>query len=98
MNDNERTLNELIEIKKLLFILSNEKRIEFSKTIEKQFLTTIDRKKMYDLFDGTKSLKEISEEVGSTSEAVRLFAASLEKAGYLEYIATSKSKNPKKIY
>ena len=56
------------------------------------------RKKMYDLFDGTKSLKEIGEEVNTSSEAVRLFAVSLEKAGLIEYVSNTKAKCPKRLF
>ena len=90
-------LEELIQIRKLLTVLSHEKRPELEKKIKKEFLTTESRQKMYDLFDGTKSLKEISEETDTTSEAVRIFASSLEKAGFLDYILIGKSRNPKKL-
>lgn len=53
---------------------------------------------MYDLFDGTKSLKEIATEVNTSSEAVRLFAVSLEKAWLIEYIYNSKAKCPKRLF
>lgn len=53
---------------------------------------------MYDLFDGTKSLKEIGEEVNTSSEAVRLFAVSLEKAGLIEYVSNTKAKCPKRLF
>jgi len=53
---------------------------------------------MYDLFDGTRSLKDISDEVKTSSEAVRQFAVSLEKAGHLEYVTNSKSKCPKRLF
>jgi len=98
MDINEQILEELKQIKKLLIVISQEKLVEFKKQIEKEFLTTKQRKEMYDLFDGTKSLKEISEIIKVSFEAVRLFASSLESAGYLEYVINSKSKCPKKIY
>jgi hypothetical protein len=98
MDINEKILEELIQIRKMLIVLSQEKRSELEEKIKKEFLTTEQRQKMYDMFDGTKSLKEISEEIKTSSEAVRLFALSLEKAGYLDYIIINgKSKNPKKL-
>ena len=86
---NEQILEELIMIRKLLTILSQDKLADFNEQIKNRYLTTEQRKKMYDLFDGTKSLKEIGEEVNTSSEAVRLFAVSLEKAGLIEYVSNT---------
>jgi len=98
MDMNDKILEELVQIRKMLTVLSYDKLAEFKKQIEKEYVTTKPRREMYDLFDGTKSLKEISEAVKATFEAVRLFASILEKAGCLEYVSTSKSKNQKKIF
>lgn len=81
MDINERVLEELVLIRKMLTVLSQESLGEFNRKIKKDFLTTEQRQKMYDLFDGTKTIKEISEEVKATPEAVRLLTVSLEKAG-----------------
>lgn len=94
---NEQILEELIMIRKLLTILSQDKLADFNEQIKNRYLTTEQRKKMYDLFDGTKSLKEIGEEVNTSSEAVRLFAVSLEKAGLIEYVSNTKAKCPKPL-
>ena len=94
---NEQILEELIMIRKLLTILSQDKLADFNEQIKNRYLTTEQRKKMYDLFDGTKSLKEIGEEVNTSSEAVRLFAVSLEKAGLIEYVSNTKAKCPKRL-
>lgn len=97
--DDERVLNELVSIRKLLTILSQDKLNVFQETIQSKYLTTDQRKKMYELFDGTRSLKEIGDEVGVSSEAVRQFAVSLEKAGLLEYILiNTKTKYPKRLF
>ncbi len=98
MDINEKILEELIIIRKMLTILSQDKLAVFNDQIKNKYLTTDQRQKMYDLFDGTKSLKEISDEVGTSSEAVRLFAVSLEKAGLLEYVVSSKLKFPKRLF
>ena len=98
MEINERILEEIIIIRKMLTILSQDKLALFNDQIRSKFLTTEQRQKMYDLFDGTKSLKEIGEEVNTSSEAVRLFAVSLEKAGLLEYVVNSKAKCPKRLF
>ena len=95
---NEQILEELIMIRKLLTILSQDKLAYFNEQIKNRYLTTEQRKKMYDLFDGTKSLKEIGEEVNTSSEAVRLFAVSLEKAGLIEYVSNTKAKCPKRLF
>ena len=95
---NKQILEELIMIRKLLTILSQDKLADFNEQIKNRYLTTEQRKKMYDLFDGTKSLKEIGEEVNTSSEAVRLFAVSLEKAGLIEYVSNTKAKCPKRLF
>ena len=94
---NEKNLEELVTIRKLLTVLSQDKLLDFNEQISNRYLTTEQRKKMYDLFDGTKSLKEIATE-NTSSEAVRLFAVSLEKAGLIEYIYNSKAKCPKRLF
>lgn len=98
MDVNEKILEELISIRKMLTILSQDKLADFNEKIKSKYLTTEQRQKMYDLFDGTKSLKEIGDEVKTSSEAVRLFAVSLEKAGLLEYVMNSKTKYPKRLF
>ncbi len=96
---NEKILYELTSIRKMLTILAQEKFDQFNESIKKKFLTTEQREQMYNLFDGTKSLKDISEDVKVSSEAVRLFAVSLEKAGLIEYISiNAKTKYPKRIF
>ena len=98
MDINERILEELVAIRKMLTILSQDKLSDFNEQLRTKYLTTEQRQKMYDLFDGTKTLKEISVEVGTSSEAVRLVAVSLEKAGLLEYVVNAKSKCPKRLF
>lgn len=98
MDLNEKILEELVAIRKMLTILSQDKLSDFNEQIRAKYLSTEQRQKMYDLFDGTKSMKEIGDEVGTSSEAVRLFAVSLEKAGLIEYISNSKSKCPKRLF
>ncbi len=98
MDVDERLLEELVAIRKMLTILSQDKLSEFNEQIKTKYLSTEQRQKMYDLFDGTRSLKEIGTEVGTSSEAVRQFAVSLEKAGLLEYVISAKSKCPKRLF
>ncbi len=43
----------------------------------KEFLVSDMRRKAYELFDGTKTLKEISEEIGEKQNSVQIFAQQL---------------------
>ena len=54
---------------------------------------------MYELFDGTKSLKEIAEIVKVTPQAVGQFSIMLEQAGLIEQVAINgRQKNPKRVF
>ena len=97
-NLNQEILNELIQIRRLLTIFSQDKLEEFQANIEKKYLTTDQRHKMYELFDGENSYKAIADAVSSTSEGVRKFAITLEQAGLIEYIQTGKTRNPKRLF
>lgn len=61
MDLNEKMLEELIAIRKMLTILSQDRLTEFNEQIQNKYLTTEQRQKMYDLFDGTNSLKQIGD-------------------------------------
>ena len=98
MDINERILEELISIRKLLTIFSQDKLSVFNEHIKSEYLTTPQRQKMYDMFDGTKIAKEIGAEIGTSSEAVRLFAVSLEKKGLIEYVMGPKGKCPTRLF
>lgn len=97
--DQKAILNELIQIRKLLTILSQDKLQSFNDEIERKYLTTDQRKTMYSMFDGSNSYKEIAQIAKVSAEAVRQFAVQLEQAGLVEMIAVNaKSKNPKRIF
>lgn len=98
MDVNERILEELIAIRKLLTIFSQDKLDEFNMTVKSKYLTTPQREQMYNMFDGTLSLKEIGAAVGTSGEAVRQFAVILEKSGLIEYVQNGKNKCPKRIF
>ena len=99
MDINEQILDELKAIRKLLTIFSQDKLVEFQEIIRTKYLTTTQRKQMYDLFDGTLSQKEIASKVGVSSEAVRQFVVTLEQAGIIEQVAVNgRQKNPKRIF
>ena len=65
MNDymEQQILNELIQIRKMLTILSQDKLESFNDSINKRFLTTEQRRQMYELFDGENSYKTIADAV-----------------------------------
>lgn len=100
--DNEilcKILDEMTQIKKYLAVIAHDRIALFNEDVAKSYLTTESRKRMYDLFDGLHSHKEISEEIGGiTAEAVRQFAVILEKDGIIEYVIDGKSKFPKRIF
>lgn len=99
MDTQEKILFELSEIRKLLTIIAQDKLDAFNLGIKNKYLTSVPRQKMYDLFNGDKSLKEIADETGVSSEAVRLFAVTLEKAGLLVYATNdSNVKLPKRLF
>lgn len=99
MDTQEKILFELSEIKKLLTIFAQDKIEAFNLSIKNKYLTSANRQAMYDLFNGERSLKEIADETGVTSEAVRQFALTLEKAGLLEYVLNdSNVKLPKRLF
>jgi len=99
MELNEKIFEELVAIRKMLIILSQDKIVTFNESIKTKYLTTPQRQKMYDLFDGTKTLKEIGDDVGVSSEAVRQFSISLEKVGLIEQIViNAKTKCPKRLF
>lgn len=99
MDINEQILQELKTIRKLLTIFSQDKLEEFNESIKTKYLTTPPREQMYEMFDGTKTQKEIASAVGVSTEAVRQFCVSLEQAGLLEMVLVNgKQKNPKRIF
>lgn len=99
MDLNEQILEELKAIRKLLTVFSQDKLDSFHASIKEKYLKSPQRQQMYDLFDGTKSLKEIAELVGVTSEGVRQFSLQLEQAGLVEQVTINgRQKNPKRIF
>lgn len=98
MDVNERILEELIAIRKLLTVFSQDKLDEFNTSIKNKYLTTSQREQMYNLFDGSLGFKEIGATVGTSSEAVRQFAVMLEKSGLIEYVQNGKNKCPKRVF
>lgn len=99
MNYDEKIFQELVEIRKLLTIFAQDKLDEFHANIKAKYLTTSERQQMYELFDGEKSLKEISDIVKISLEGVRKFCIILEQAGLIDMIEINKKqKNPKRLF
>ncbi len=94
----KKILEELISIRKLLAVLSQDKLEGFTEQINKKYLTTDQRRQMYELFDGENSYKAIAETVNLSSEGVRKFAVQLEQAGLVELVSNGKTKNPKRVF
>lgn len=99
MNYDEKIFQELVEIRKLLTIFAQDKLDEFHANIKAKYLTTPERQQMYELFDGEKSMKEISDIVKISLEGVRKFCIILEQAGLIDMIEINKKqKNPKRLF
>ena len=95
----KQILSELSQIRKLLTILSQDKLQSFNENIQKQYLTTDERKQMYDMFNGENSYKTIADATKVTPDGVRKFAVQLEQVGLVEMVAVNgKSKNPKRTF
>lgn len=94
----QQILNELSQIRRLLTILSQDKLESFMEDVNKKYLTTEQRRQMYELFDGENSYKTIADAVKISSEGVRKFAVQLEQAGLVELVQSGKTKNPKRVF
>lgn len=99
MDINQQILEELKAIRRLLTIFSQDKLEQFHASIKEKYLKTSQREQMYELFDGTKSLKEIAEIVKVTPQAVGQFSIMLEQAGLIEQVVINgRQKNPKRVF
>lgn len=95
----KQILDELTHVRKLLIVLSQDKLQSFNENIERTYLTTDERRQMYDMFDGENPYKVIADTVKVSSEAVRKFAIQLEKVGLIEFVELNgKAKNPKRVF
>ena len=92
-------MNDKLEsIRKLLLIQNIACRREVIKVLNEEFLTTNKRKEMYKLFNGNRSIGNISKMLGVTNEGVRLLVDDLEKVGAIEIVKKKgKTKYPLKI-
>ena len=72
--ENKRTEELLEAILQELSLLTVATKGSALQRFNKDFLTTDMRRKAYELFDGTRTLKEISEEIGEKQHSVQVFA------------------------
>jgi len=70
----EELLEALLQEVSLLTVSTKADALQ---RFKKDFLTSEMRKKAYELFDGTKTLKEISEQIGEKQNSVQIFAQQL---------------------
>ncbi len=70
----ETLLETLLQEVSLLTVTT---KADALKRFKKDFLTSDLRKQAYPLFDGTKTLKEISEQIGQKQHSVQVFAQQL---------------------
>lgn len=94
----QQILSELSHIRRLLTVLSQDKLESFTESINKKYLTTDQRRQMYEMFDGENSYKAIADVVKLSSEGVRKFSIQLEQAGLVELVPAGKTKNPKRVF
>jgi|SRR2546427_1020093 len=67
------------------------------KRVESEFLTSDQRKRMYQEFNGAQSYEDVARKVKVTAEAVRVFAVALEQAGLLVLAKQGSKTCPKRI-
>ena len=75
--ENKRTEELLEAILQELTLLTVSTKATALQRFNKEFLISEMRRKAYELFDGTKTLKEISEQIGEKQNSVQIFAQQL---------------------
>jgi len=94
----EEISHQTEDIKKMLAIQNIVFRKQALTTINEEYLTTDKRKKIFALFDGKQSTKDIASKVKVSEEAVRIIIEELEKIGAIEIVKKKgKTKYPKKL-
>ena len=95
---NEELMNILQEINKNIkaLVLANRQQIETEKKI---FLESGDNKKILDLCNGKRQIKEIAEKIGKTPRAVQYVVDQLDTYGFVTLIKGlhGKARLPKKL-
>lgn len=77
----EQILDELKEIRQLLQIQNVAHISRVKEIIDREYLTTENRRKIYNLFDGKHSMKDIAKKLKISEEGVRRFLEELENIG-----------------
>ena len=75
--ENKKTEELLEAILQELTLLTVSTKATALQRFNKEFLISEMRRKAYELFDGTKTLKEISEHIGEKQNSVQIFAQQL---------------------
>lgn len=70
----EKLLEAILQELSLLTVATKANAL---RRFNKEFLISDMRRKAYELFDGTKTLKEISEQIGEKQNSVQIFAQQL---------------------
>lgn len=91
----EKKLDEII---RLLSVIAQPMKREFTEYLTSKFLSTDDRKKMYDLIDGKRTIGEIAKSVKVTHEAVRSFVNELATENLIIIEKVEGSNIPKKLF
>lgn len=86
----------LRDIRDDIAIMASSSKEEFLERLDGK-ITSENREEMYAHFDGSKGLSEISDEVGTSREAVRLFMHDLREAGLIRVTEKSNKKIPEKL-
>lgn len=92
--DKESILKEIRDSVRLIAAAMAE---PLRQRLEKEFLTSAQRKKMYQEFDGKQSYEAIAKKVGVTQEAVRLLSIALQEEGLVVLDKQGARTCPKKL-
>ncbi|HUU08097.1 MAG TPA: hypothetical protein VMW61_01085 [Dehalococcoidales bacterium] len=96
-NYQKAVLGELKRISGYLGLLAEDKINERRLELERKYLTTPARKKMWKLMDDSRNNADIAKEAGVSSEAVRLFVNDLEKDYFVEVREEGRSRYPRRL-
>lgn len=98
MNDEKQEIiQELRRIAYYLALLAEDKVNEKRTAFEAKYLTTVKRKQMWNLMDGTMNISDIAEKVNVSQEAVRIFVVELEKEGLVEVQAEGRGRYARRL-
>ncbi len=96
-NGQDETLEILKEIRDGVRLIAAAMAEPLRKRLEEEFLTSPQRKRMYQEFNGSQPYEVIGGKVGVTAEAVRQFAVSLQETGLVVLSKQGNKTCPKKV-